>query len=327
MVMAHRYWKAVVEMMEQREGESPPPAAAPAASLIQVSLVPTTGTMDDELSQFSESNLNAGLQTDLEIQRSILIKKKERAVFEWEIYQYTSKSGGGITGRTPNVFESNCPQSHQKLEKTIERLRDLDQEISVLEHSSCEQVESYYKEVMGNLDTKLVKKLMFCVRQQDSKGRLKIGAVSKDDSVDEVEETILYTILKGQNMSLKDQLHLTITWNQPALAEKFVLSSVQEADDTEDGEMHQFLLEALQFAMVMDRVDFVALLLDCGADICSVDLNWVYNECIGSSSNGRQSLSYLSNLLHTEQYLDLSGGSHSGVFSPGRRSKCAKHSE
>uniref|UniRef100_A0A8C3H365 non-specific serine/threonine protein kinase n=1 Tax=Corvus moneduloides TaxID=1196302 RepID=A0A8C3H365_CORMO len=83
-------------------------------------------------------------------------------------------------------------------------------------------------------------------------------AESEDEQ--DIDLAILTALLKGTNMSASDQLDLALAWNQLDIAKKHILVYGQH---WKVGALEQAMLNAL----VMDRVDFVKLLIEHGVNM------------------------------------------------------------
>ncbi|NWV03689.1 TRPM6 protein, partial [Ptilonorhynchus violaceus] len=83
-------------------------------------------------------------------------------------------------------------------------------------------------------------------------------AESEDEQ--DIDLAILTALLKGTNMSTSDQLDLALAWNQLEIAKKHILVYGQH---WKVGALEQAMLDAL----VMDRVDFVKLLIEHGVNM------------------------------------------------------------
>ncbi|KFR14132.1 Transient receptor potential cation channel subfamily M member 6, partial [Opisthocomus hoazin] len=98
--------------------------------------------------------------------------------------------------------------------------------------------------------------LMECMEHRES---ITIFDAESEDQQD-VDLTILTALLKGTNMSAADQLDLALAWNQLDFAKKHILVYGQH---WKIGALEQAMLDAL----VMDRVDFVKLLIEHGVNM------------------------------------------------------------
>uniref|UniRef100_A0A8C3UMU8 non-specific serine/threonine protein kinase n=1 Tax=Catharus ustulatus TaxID=91951 RepID=A0A8C3UMU8_CATUS len=76
----------------------------------------------------------------------------------------------------------------------------------------------------------------------------------------DIDLAILTALFKGTNMSASDQLDLALAWNQLDIAKKHILVYGQH---WKVGALEQAMLDAL----VMDRVDFVKLLIEHGVNV------------------------------------------------------------
>ncbi|XP_023800603.1 transient receptor potential cation channel subfamily M member 6 isoform X2 [Cyanistes caeruleus] len=98
--------------------------------------------------------------------------------------------------------------------------------------------------------------LMECMKHRESITVL--DAESEDEQ--DIDLAILTALLKGTNMSASDQLDLALAWNQLDIAKKHILVYGQH---WKVGALEQAMLDAL----VMDRVDFVKLLIEYGVNM------------------------------------------------------------
>ncbi|KQK77837.1 transient receptor potential cation channel, subfamily M, member 6 [Amazona aestiva] len=98
--------------------------------------------------------------------------------------------------------------------------------------------------------------LMECMEHRDS---ITIFDALSEDQPD-IDLAILTALLKGTNMSASDQLDLALAWNQIDVAKKHILVYGQH---WKVGALEQAMLDAL----VMDRVDFVKLLIEHGVNM------------------------------------------------------------
>ncbi|XP_030326019.1 transient receptor potential cation channel subfamily M member 6 isoform X2 [Strigops habroptila] len=98
--------------------------------------------------------------------------------------------------------------------------------------------------------------LVECMEHRDS---ITIFDALSEDQQD-IDLAILTALLKGTNMSASDQLDLALAWNQIDIAKKHILVYGQH---WKVGALEQAMLDAL----VMDRVDFVKLLIEHGVNM------------------------------------------------------------
>ncbi|NWS89335.1 TRPM6 protein, partial [Toxostoma redivivum] len=98
--------------------------------------------------------------------------------------------------------------------------------------------------------------LMECMKHRES---ITIFDAESEDEQD-IDLAILTALLKGTNMSASDQLDLALAWNQLDIAKKHILVYGQH---WKVGALEQAMLDAL----VMDRVDFVKLLIEHGVNM------------------------------------------------------------
>ncbi|XP_073399858.1 transient receptor potential cation channel subfamily M member 6 [Dendrobates tinctorius] len=98
--------------------------------------------------------------------------------------------------------------------------------------------------------------LMECMECRDS-----ITIIDADsEEQQDIDIAILTALLKGTNMSAPDQLSLALTWNRVDIAKKHILVYGQH---WKVGSLEK----AMQDALVMDRVDFVKLLIEYGVNM------------------------------------------------------------
>ncbi|XP_075061136.1 transient receptor potential cation channel subfamily M member 6 [Mixophyes fleayi] len=98
--------------------------------------------------------------------------------------------------------------------------------------------------------------LMECMEYRDS---ITIFDAESEEQQD-IDMEILTALLKGTNMSAPDQLSLALTWNRVDIAKKHILVYGQH---WKVGSLEQ----AMQDALVMDRVDFVKLFIEYGVNM------------------------------------------------------------
>ncbi|NWW68364.1 TRPM6 protein, partial [Ifrita kowaldi] len=98
--------------------------------------------------------------------------------------------------------------------------------------------------------------LMECMKHRES---ITVFDAESEDEQD-IDLAILTALLKGTNMSASDQLDLALAWNQLDIAKKHILVYGQH---WKVGALEQAMLNAL----VMDRVDFVKLLIEHGVNM------------------------------------------------------------
>ncbi|XP_060615673.2 transient receptor potential cation channel subfamily M member 6 [Anolis sagrei] len=101
----------------------------------------------------------------------------------------------------------------------------------------------------------LFKILMECMEYRDS---ITIFDAESEEHQD-IDLAILIALLKGTNMSAPDQLNLALAWNRLDIAKKHILVYGQH---WKVGSLEQAMLDAL----VMDRVEFVKLLIEYGVN-------------------------------------------------------------
>ncbi|XP_008938224.1 PREDICTED: transient receptor potential cation channel subfamily M member 6, partial [Merops nubicus] len=98
--------------------------------------------------------------------------------------------------------------------------------------------------------------LMECMEHRES---MTIFDAESEDQQD-IDLAILTALLKGTNMSASDQLDLALAWNRLDIAKKHILVYGQH---WKVGALEQAMLDAL----VLDRVDFVKLLIEHGVNM------------------------------------------------------------
>uniref|UniRef100_A0A8C3EMX8 non-specific serine/threonine protein kinase n=1 Tax=Corvus moneduloides TaxID=1196302 RepID=A0A8C3EMX8_CORMO len=98
--------------------------------------------------------------------------------------------------------------------------------------------------------------LIECMKHRES---ITVFDAESEDEQD-IDLAILTALLKGTNMSASDQLDLALAWNQLDIAKKHILVYGQH---WKVGALEQAMLNAL----VMDRVDFVKLLIEHGVNM------------------------------------------------------------
>uniref|UniRef100_A0A674H5Q9 non-specific serine/threonine protein kinase n=1 Tax=Taeniopygia guttata TaxID=59729 RepID=A0A674H5Q9_TAEGU len=104
--------------------------------------------------------------------------------------------------------------------------------------------------------SRLFQVLMECMKHKES---ITIFDAESEDEQD-IDLAILTALLKGTNISASDQLDLALAWNQLDIAKKHILVYGQH---WKVGALEQAMLDAL----VMDRVDFVKLLIEHGVNM------------------------------------------------------------
>uniref|UniRef100_A0A8D0HHW4 non-specific serine/threonine protein kinase n=1 Tax=Sphenodon punctatus TaxID=8508 RepID=A0A8D0HHW4_SPHPU len=102
----------------------------------------------------------------------------------------------------------------------------------------------------------LLQILMECMEHRES---ITIFDAESEEQQD-IDLAILTALLKGTNMSASDQLNLVLAWNRVDIAKKHILVYGQH---WKVGSLEQAMLDAL----VMDRVDFVKLLIENGVNL------------------------------------------------------------
>ncbi|XP_069481929.1 transient receptor potential cation channel subfamily M member 6 [Ambystoma mexicanum] len=102
----------------------------------------------------------------------------------------------------------------------------------------------------------LFKILMECMEHRESITIFDAEAEEQQD----IDLAILTALLKGANMLASDQLSLALAWNRVDIAKKHILVYGQH---WKVGSLEQ----AMQDALVMDRVDFVKLLIEHGVNM------------------------------------------------------------
>ncbi|KAM8960568.1 transient receptor potential cation channel subfamily M member 6 [Pelodytes ibericus] len=98
--------------------------------------------------------------------------------------------------------------------------------------------------------------LMECMERRESITIFDAEAEEQQD----IDMAILTALLKGTRMSAPDQLSLALTWNRVDIAKKHILVYGQH---WKVGSLEQ----AMQDALIMDRVDFVKLLIEYGVNM------------------------------------------------------------
>nr|CDS28709.2 transient receptor potential cation channel [Hymenolepis microstoma] len=100
--------------------------------------------------------------------------------------------------------------------------------------------------------------MKLCMRRRDLLSVFQMG----DATSDEIDLTILTALLQapGQNLTLPDQLSLTMAWQRPDIARSRVLVNVNDWSISA-------LENAMTDALINDQLDFVQLLLEKGLDI------------------------------------------------------------
>ncbi|XP_006835068.1 PREDICTED: transient receptor potential cation channel subfamily M member 6 [Chrysochloris asiatica] len=98
--------------------------------------------------------------------------------------------------------------------------------------------------------------LMACMAHRDS---ITIFDADSEDQQD-LDLAILTALLKGTNLSASEQLNLAMAWDRMDIAKKQILIYGQH---WKPGSLEQAMLDAL----VMDRVDFVKLLIEHGVNL------------------------------------------------------------
>ncbi|KAI1722198.1 ion transport protein domain-containing protein [Ditylenchus destructor] len=102
----------------------------------------------------------------------------------------------------------------------------------------------------------ILEKIMKCVRFS---GLLTVFRLH-EDSCHDVDHVILRALLKGQNLSPADQLSLTLAWDRVDIAKAEIFQDGQEWP-------MQSLYSAMFDALILNRVEFVQLLLENGVSM------------------------------------------------------------
>ncbi|XP_074062751.1 transient receptor potential cation channel subfamily M member 6 isoform X1 [Macrotis lagotis] len=102
----------------------------------------------------------------------------------------------------------------------------------------------------------LLKILMECMEHRES---ITIFDADSEEQQD-LDLAILTALLKGTNLSASEQLDLAMTWNRMDIAKKQILIYGQH---WKAGSLEQAMMDAL----MMDRVDFVKLLIEYGVNL------------------------------------------------------------
>uniref|UniRef100_A0A670JEF4 non-specific serine/threonine protein kinase n=1 Tax=Podarcis muralis TaxID=64176 RepID=A0A670JEF4_PODMU len=108
---------------------------------------------------------------------------------------------------------------------------------------------------MTNLSPQLKEEILLMIQNTFS-----LGDSVKSDEHQDIDLAILTALLKGTNMSAPDQLNLALAWNRLDIAKKHILIYGQH---WKVGSLEQAMLDAL----VMDRVEFVKLLIEHGVNL------------------------------------------------------------
>ncbi|XP_016078465.1 PREDICTED: transient receptor potential cation channel subfamily M member 6 [Miniopterus natalensis] len=98
--------------------------------------------------------------------------------------------------------------------------------------------------------------LMECMAHRDSI----IIFEADSEELQDLDLAILTALLKGTNLSASEQLNLAMAWDRTDIAQKHILIHGQH---WKPGSLEQAMLDAL----VMDRVDFVKLLIEYGVNL------------------------------------------------------------
>uniref|UniRef100_A0A670JBW9 non-specific serine/threonine protein kinase n=1 Tax=Podarcis muralis TaxID=64176 RepID=A0A670JBW9_PODMU len=124
---------------------------------------------------------------------------------------------------------------------------------------------------MTNLSPQLKEEILLMIQNTFSLGQKQSHHLFKNvngitifdaesDEHQDIDLAILTALLKGTNMSAPDQLNLALAWNRLDIAKKHILIYGQH---WKVGSLEQAMLDAL----VMDRVEFVKLLIEHGVNL------------------------------------------------------------
>ncbi|VIO96455.1 Uncharacterized protein BM_BM4357 [Brugia malayi] len=102
----------------------------------------------------------------------------------------------------------------------------------------------------------ILEEILCCAKHRDLLTVFRLSGNKKQD----VDHAILSAILKGQNLSAADQLALTLVWNRVDIARSDIFLANLNWNP-------HLLYNAMMEALVLDRVDFVKLLLENGVSM------------------------------------------------------------
>ncbi|KAK0422426.1 hypothetical protein QR680_007566 [Steinernema hermaphroditum] len=122
--------------------------------------------------------------------------------------------------------------------------------------------------------------ILKCIEFKDLLTVYRLGE-EKDKDVD---HAILSALLRGQNLTPIDQLSLTLAWNRVDIARSDIFGAAHSVHDWPPHSLHNAMMDAL----LLDRVDFVQLLLENGVSLrkfLTIErLEQLYNSSYGTLS-------------------------------------------
>ncbi|KAI6182347.1 hypothetical protein M3Y97_00370500 [Aphelenchoides bicaudatus] len=127
-------------------------------------------------------------------------------------------------------------------------------------HDEChDRVQMWLKELFDLRGEELNSATQMVFNCAKMKNLFTVFRMQENDKID-VDQVILLALLRGQNLSQSEQLSLTLLWNRVDLARTEVFR------DDHDQSIHS-LNQAMMDALLLNRVDFVKLLLENGVSL------------------------------------------------------------
>ncbi|CAI4230091.1 unnamed protein product [Auanema sp. JU1783] len=117
-------------------------------------------------------------------------------------------------------------------------------------------ISTVFPDQLGQASEQLLDTIIECARRPDLLTIYRFG----DEKQEDVDHSILTAVLRGQNLSLPDQLALTLSWNRVDVARSCLFSG---GKNWPIHHLHGAMSEALR----LDRVEFVELLLENGVSM------------------------------------------------------------
>ncbi|TKR95142.1 hypothetical protein L596_009349 [Steinernema carpocapsae] len=153
--------------------------------------------------------------------------------------------------------------------------------------SLTDEVRAELLNLIGNLfrysvepAAQILDDILKCIEFKDLLTVYRLGE-EKDKDVD---HAILSALLRGQNLTPIDQLSLTLAWNRVDIARSDIFGAAHNVHDWPAHSLHNAMMDAL----LLDRVDFVQLLLENGVSLkkfLTIErLEQLYNSSYGTLS-------------------------------------------
>ncbi|CAB3409681.1 unnamed protein product [Caenorhabditis bovis] len=140
---------------------------------------------------------------------------------------------------------------------------------------------------------KLIKQVSECTSNKLLMSIFRLGESQRED----LDHAIMSCLLKGQNLSPREQLQLALAWNRADIARTEIFANGTEWE-TQD--LHSAMMEAL----ANDRIDFVQLLLENGVSMQNFltfgRLEFLYNTDKGPQNTLRTNL-----LVNSKHHIKL----------------------